>query len=302
MRDEKPDLRDLALKRKKSCTFAAIKTKIMKIMRFGALFAIFLYVSLFASAQVFTDVTPNATVLSLGGATISLKDAVAGLSNDALLGGKQRMGIWASVALPYSISGWQVAQVQGFVKVDNINGLGLDLSSGGTEALRETKVQALYGRRLGERLSIGTGIGAVGVSAAEYGSAWAVDYRLSILAQALPQLSIGASVQNPLASELSGSSLPVRLRVGASWIPSKVLIISSEWEKWIDRSVEIKCGVRYQPASRVVVHTGVRAGKTARAALGLGLQIGSGLWLHMAAEWNPYLNITPAGTAAWLKS
>jgi hypothetical protein len=270
-------------------------------MRTRILLAVFLYTSLSASGQVFTDITPNAPVLSLGGATISLPDPVAGISNDALLGGKQRMGIWASAALPYAISGWQVAQVQGFVKVDKSNGLGLELSSGGTEALRETKILALYGRRLGERLRVGAGIGAVGVSAAEYGSAWGVDYRLSVMAQALPQLSIGASVQNPLASELSGAALPVRLRVGACWAPSRVLMISSEWDKLVDRAAAIKCGVRYQPVSRVVVQTGVRAGETARVALGLGVQISSSLWLHMAAEWNPYLNITPAGTVGWLK-
>jgi hypothetical protein len=271
-------------------------------MQFQVLLAIFLSFSLPASGQVFTDITSNATVLSLGGATIALSEPVAGISNDGLLGGKQRMGVWASAVLPYAISGWQVAQVQGFVKVDKNNGLGLDLSSGGTDALRETKVQALYGRRLGERLHIGTGIGAVGVSAAEYGSAWGVDYRLSVLAQALPQLSIGASVQNPLAANLSGATLPVRLRVGACWMPNKVLMISSEWDKLVDRAAEIKCGLRYQPVSRIVVQTGVRAGETARAALGFGVQISSGLWLHVAAEWNPYLNITPAGTAAWLKS
>lgn len=260
----------------------------------------FCFLPLALSAQVFMRPFDNAAALAVGGATIAQSSFSMGAANDAQLNGSEKMGFLASTAIPYAISGWQAAHFQGFARMGKTSGIGLDIAHNGIEAYTEQRVRVQYGRRLSEKLSIGANLGMARVSAQEYGSAAAPTFGLSVLAQALPKLSIGASVQNPVQPRLADTDLPTVLRIGAGWRTSEIFMLLAEVEKDIDRPAQVKAGLEYRPAASVLaVRAGVRTGEVARAAFGLGLRLKNGISIDVASEWHPSLGLTPAAMVAW---
>jgi len=255
-----------------------------------------------ADAQVFMRPSDNAAAMAAGGATVAHTAFSAGITNEAQLGRAEQFGVFAGSAIPYGIAGWKTAHLQGFAKLGKSSGIGLDIAHNGTAAYAEQRFRLQYGRQLSKNFCLGANFGFARAAAPEYGSATAPTFGISLLAQALPKLSIGASVQNPLQAQLADVPLPVVLRIGAGWKPSEVFILLAEMEKDIDRPVQVKAGLEYQPAASVlVVRAGMRAGEAARAAFGLGLRFKSGLSLDVASEWHPTLGLTPAAMVAWRK-
>lgn len=252
------------------------------------------------SAQVFTRSFDNAAAMAVGGATVAQTTLSTGVAHEAQLDGREKAGAFASTAIPYSIGSWQTAQFQAFTRLGKTSGMGLDIAHSGTEAYTEQQVRVQYGRRLSPKLSLGANLGMARVSAQEYGSAAAPTFGLSVLAQALPKLSIGAAVQNPVQPRLADTELPTLLRIGAGWRTSEIFVLLAEVEKDLDRPAQVKAGVEYRPAASVLtVRAGVRTGASARAAFGLGLRLKNGVSLDVASEWHPALGLTPAAMAAW---
>lgn len=252
------------------------------------------------SSQVFMRPVDNAAALALGGATVANPGLTTGLANDALPALGEKSGVFLGSALPFGISGWQTAHFQGFMRVSANDGFGLEIVHSGIEEYREQRFRLQYGRRLGEKLLLGGSADALRVSAAEYGNATALSFGLSILANPLPDVWIGARVQNPLQLEMAGETIPAVLRIGAAWKASGVLTLLAETEKDLDRRVQVKGGIEYQPVSLLVFRAGIRT-EPARMSFGAGGRLKNGLALDFGAEWHPALGITPAAMLVWRK-
>lgn len=259
---------------------------------------ILLVVPGFLVGQVYMRPVENASGLALGGAVVAFPDGAAGLNNDAVLGLENKSGIFLSSAIPFGIGAWQTMQFQGFVKTGAADGLGLDVLHSGIDAYREQRFRVLYGRRLGQAICLGGSADVLRVSAPEYGSATTVSFGLSVLAEPLPNIWLGARVQNPLQAELSGTVLPTFLRLGAAWEAASTLVLLAEVEKDIDRPAQLKTGVAYRPVSRVALRLGFRT-EPSRISAGAGLQLVQGLELNAASEWHPTLGLTPSVMLVW---
>jgi len=268
-------------------------------MRLPSLFLLVFLSAPSAFAQVFMRPFDNAAAMSVGGATIAQPGYSMGVANDALLGKGERFGVLAGSAIPYGISGWQTAHLQAYTGLDKNSGLALDIAHNGTEVYAEQRFRVQYGRRLSKKLYLGANAGLARASAPEYGSANAPTFGLSVLAQALPTILIGASIQNPVQPPLADAQLPTVLRMGASWRTSEVFTLLAEMEKDIDRPAQIKVGMEYRPASVLAVRVGVRTGEVARMGFGLGLRLKNGVSVDVGSEWHPSLGLTPAAMVAW---
>ncbi|MFN0015300.1 MAG: hypothetical protein ACKVU2_12200 [Saprospiraceae bacterium] len=248
--------------------------------------------------QVFMRPIDNAASLALGGATAAYPGLRTGLGNDAALGMAPRSGVLLGSAIPFGIGGWQTARFQGFFRTSANDGLGFDIAHSGVEAYSEQRFRFAYGRRLGSGLWLGGSADVLRVSAQEYGSATGFTFNLSILANPLPQVWLGAQVQNPVQAELSGNVVPAVLRISAAWLPSSTLTVLAETEKDLDRPAQVKIGFEYRPVSRVVLRTGIRT-EPARLGLGGGFRLANGMEIGVAGEWHPTLGITPAAVFIW---
>lgn len=255
-----------------------------------------------AEAQVFMRPFDNAAVLAMGGASVALPSLSNGLNNDAQAGlPKSGLGVWAGSAIPYGISGWQTAQIQAVVDLGKSGGLGIDLLHSGTSSYGEQRYRLAYGRRLGEKLFLGGSADMLRVTAQEYGSVTSATFSVSILAQALPKIWLGAKLQNPFQQKI-GDDIPVSLfRIGGVWKPSEVFLFTFETEKDLEREAQIKAGFEYRPHRLLAVRAGMRTGSVARIGFGAGLRLKNGLALDAGTEWHPSLGLTPAAMISWRK-
>jgi hypothetical protein len=253
------------------------------------------------SSQVFMRPFDNAASLALGAATAAYPNTSVGLANESLLGQGEKRGVFLGSAIPYGISGWQTAHFQGFTKFGSNDGLGLDIAHSGIEAYQEQHFRLLYGRRLGEKFYLGGSAALQRVSAQEYGSANGVTFGIGILARALPNVWLGARLQNPFQQKIGDYEALSLLRIGVAWQASDLFIFLSEVEKSLERDAQIKVGVEYRPVDVLVIRAGVRAGGASRIAFGAGIRLKNGLALDFGSEWHPSLGVTPAAMIVWRK-
>jgi hypothetical protein len=254
------------------------------------------------NGQVFMRPFDQASLLAMGGAGIALPDLGAGLSNDAQLGMAPKMAAWAGAALPFGLRDWQSAHFQGMARLGKHSGAGMDIRHAGTDDYSEQQLRLMYGRRLAANVYLGGSGELLRVAAPEYGQAAGFGFSLSVLARALPTLWFGAQVQNPFQQKIGDFSTQSRLRVGGTWQPSRLFLLSLETEKNTERPVQIKMGMAYQPSERIVLRLGVRSGAVARAGFGMGFRLKNGLSAEAASEWHPALGITPAAMFVWQKN
>ncbi|MBK9336217.1 MAG: hypothetical protein IPM98_06375 [Lewinellaceae bacterium] len=248
--------------------------------------------------QVFMRPVDNAAALALGGAAVAYPGTRIGLNNDAVPGFGNKTGIFLGSALPYSIGGWQTARFQGFVRASANDGFGLDIAHAGIEAYNEQRFRFSYGRRMGNGFLLGGSADVLRVSAQEYGNATAVTFNLSALVNPLPDLWLGAQIQNPVQVEMGGAVVPAVLRIGAAWQAANTLILLAETEKDLERPAQIKAGIEYRPVPQIVLRTGIRT-EPARVGFGAGLHLAGGIEIDAGAEWHPTLGLTPAAMLVW---
>lgn len=243
----------------------------------------------------------QAAAMGMGGATIALPGLGAGLTNEAQLGLGQRLGFWAGTALPYGVEGWKTAHFQGLAGIGKFGGAALGIEHSATDIYSEQRFRLSYGRRLAETFYLGGSADVLRVSAQEYGSSTLATFGISLLARALPKLWIGARIQNPFQQKMGEDVLPGILRIGASWKPSDLLLMSLEMEKDLERRGAIKAGLEYRPVSILVVRAGMRSNKIARLSFGAGLRLKNNLSFDLASEWHPSLGLTPSAMISWKK-
>jgi hypothetical protein len=243
----------------------------------------------------------NAAASAAGGATIALPTLTQGIGNEAQLGLGQSLGFWAGSAIPYGITGWQTGHFQGLVSVGANNGFGLDITHSATNDYAEQRFKLMYGRRLGEKILLGASGDVLRASAGEYGSVTSATFGLSALAQPLPEVWLGAKIQNPFQQKIGDDLIPTVLRMGAAWQPSSLLIISTEFQKDLERAAQARFGFEYRPVERFALRAGVRTGEGTRIGFGTGLRLKNGIALDVGSEWHPNLGMTPSAMVSWIK-
>lgn len=267
-------------------------------MRRSLLFLWLLCFSALSEAQVFMRGFDQASAMALGGAVVAYPGLGAGLNNDAQAGLGEKTALFLGASLPYSIGGWQAAHFQGLIGIGSNDGFGLDITHSAIESYGEQQVRLVYGRRLGEKLLLGGSANLHRVTAQEYGSATGLSFGLSLLAEPLPGLWLGARVQNPLQLEMEGTALPALLRIGAAWQAATTLVLLAETEKDLDRPAQIKAGIEYHPVEMLALRIGMRT-EPARLGFGAGIQLKNGLEFNSGAEWHPTLGMTPSAMLVW---
>lgn len=269
----------------------------MKYLSFGA-FAFLFFWGKMGTAQVFQSPFPLANQLALAGATIAQPKAENSLSGEAVLGNLEKSAVFAGAALPYSLSGWQSAEVQGIFKLKQNSGVGFDWARSAVEGYTEQRFRAQYGRRLTRQLTLGGSFDYLHVSAREYGAHSGTGLSAHLLAEVVPHFFLAARIGHAIQPNLGGQKVPSNLRLGAFWQVSSLLNIMVEVEKEVSHTAIPKIGFEYRPVNQVTVRLGVR-GTPARVCGGIGLRLKNGLMLDAGSEWHAVLGATPAAAVGW---
>lgn len=252
--------------------------------------------------QVFMRPFENAAAMGMGGATIAMPSLGAALPNEAQLGLGEALGFWAGSALPYGVTDWHTGNVQGVVGLGKYSGAGLGVEHSATDIYSEHRFRLSYGRRMTKAFYLGGSADVLRASAREYGSTTMATFGLSLLAQALPEVWVGAKIQNPFQQKIGEDLVPTILRIGATWKPSDILLMAFETEKDLERPAMVKAGLEYRPVRMLVIRAGMRSNQVARLAFGAGLRLKNNLAIDLASEWHPSLGITPSAMVSWRKT
>jgi len=270
-------------------------------MRQLAFLALLFLTNTALQSQVFMRPFENAAAMGMGGSTIAMPTLSAGLANEAQLGLGERLGFWVGSALPYGVAGWHTGNVQAVAGMGKYSGVGLGIEHSAVDVYAEHRFRLAYGRRLMEAFYLGGSADVLRASAQEYGSTTMATFGLSLLARALPDVWVGAKIQNPFQQKIGEDLVPSILRIGASWKPSEILLMTFETEKDLERNAMIKAGLEYRPVSALVIRAGMRSNQVARIGFGAGLRLKNNLAIDLASEWHPSLGLTPSAMISWRK-
>ncbi len=274
---------------------------IFDAMRHFTLLAFSFFLITAIHAQVYMRPFENAAAMGMGGATIAIPSLSAGLANEAQLGLGERLGFWVGSALPYGVTGWHTGNVQAVAGIGKYSGVGLGIEHSAVDIYAEHRFRLAYGRRLTEAFYLGGSVDVLRASAQEYGSATMATFGLSMLARVLPDVWIGAKVQNPFQQKIGEDLIPTLLRIGGSWKPSEILLMTFETEKDLERKAMVKAGLEYRPTSALVIRAGMRSNNLARIGFGAGFRLKNNLAIDLASEWHPSLGLTPSAMISWRK-
>lgn len=242
----------------------------------------------------------HAVAMALGGAVLAYPDAGAGVCNEAVAGFAPHALVCASSALPYGQTDWQTAQTCGLFQINKNSGAGFELVHSGIDVYNEQRFRGLYGRKLAPNWSLGASLDVLHLSAPEYGSSTGFTMGIGFLAKVLPTVWLASRIQNPFQQRMSVAPLPTVFSLGGAWKPGGVFVLLAEVEKELERRGQVKCGLEYRPAEKMVFRVGVRS-SPARVALGAGLMLGNGISLDAATEWHQVLGLTPSVMVGWRK-
>lgn len=177
--------------------------------------------------------------------------------------------------------------------------VGFQLVDFGDIDYKERKFQASYAMQLAEAFSMGVSFNFLQLSIAEYGQSFTPTIDFGIFTRVLPDIHVGAHVQNLLQANKETVSYPSVLTLGASYSASDKVDFKIEAEKILDRSLAVKAGIVYTPVPGLSAYLGADSRRES-IALALSYQFSS-FKLGGAYSAGTRLGSTPAISLRYFK-
>jgi hypothetical protein len=183
----------------------------------------------------------------MAGSSITAINQWSGLNNPGSIGLLKQNSISVGTRIPYGIM--DLGEV--FISVNRKISKGMVSLSGlsrGLSALREDRVSIAYGYGM-DNFSFGGGVNLIQIKMGEYGSAIRPVIELGGVMRVIPKLDFGLSVFNVSFSgfQINGFKewLPISIRTGLSYRPSKSFLVSLEFQKSFEVPLNTKIGIEY---------------------------------------------------------
>lgn len=234
----------------------------------------------------------SAQSMAMGGVGVSFAGAHSIWRNQGGLAGLSGPTLIAMGEQPFLLS--EIRSVAAGAAFPTASGtFALSVDYFGFDAFNQQQIGLAYGRRLLDEVSIGARFLYLNTRIPDYGQRGHLTFEVSLLAEVLPELTLGAQIHNPLQLEVTeNETLPTIFALGLTWQPSEDVLISSEVEKDIDFPARVKIGIQYRLIEAFSLRVGVGANPTS-PSFGLAYQFDNGLSLNVASSHHPYLGFTP---------
>ena len=180
-----------------------------------------------------------------------------------------------------------------FVLPTRSGNFGFNAAYNGFNEYYEAQAGLAYGRRLGDRFSLGVQFNYYTIRIAGYGGGSALFIEAGALIQLTAQLRAGMHVYNPAGGQLrnTGEKLPFVYTTGLGYDASRQFSISVEMQKETDQPPDVNVSLQYQLHPRVMTRGGI-ATSTSRLWLGIGIAVRF-LRVEVAVSYHPQLGATP---------
>jgi len=172
---------------------------------------------------------------------------------------------------------------------------GLSINYFGFSAYNEQKIGLAYGKKLGQKLALGIQINYFrSYIGADYGSAQAVSFEVSVYSKLSESLELGAHIFNPIGMEIGKNNpeaIPIAFQLGLLYHVDKNLLLATEVEKILDQKESYKFGLEYLIGDYFSVRTGIATAPTL-FTFGFGLKAKRFL-LDIGTGFHQTLGFTP---------
>jgi len=182
-----------------------------------------------------------------------------------------------------------------FILPTGAGAFGLSMNYFGYNQYNEQKIGLAYGKALGKYLAVGVQLNYFRTFiGAEYGSAQAVSFEISIYSKLNESLELGAHIFNPIGMEIGSQNpetIPISFNLGLLYHIDDNLLLATEAEKILDQETSYKFGLEYTIAEHFMVRTGVATSPTL-FTFGFGLKMNN-LMLDIGTGFHQTLGFTP---------
>ena len=188
-----------------------------------------------------------------------------------------------------------------FVLPTKSGNFGLSLSYFGYSKYNESKIGLGYGKKLGDKISIGVQIDYFNTYISEnYGSKGTALGEVGILAEPMENFFVGVHVFNPTMSQVAdydNERIPTIFKIGLGYKFADNLFISGETEKDIDFSPVFKVGVEYMMMDDFYLRAGISTNPI-QNSFGIGYVLNK-LKVDVAFSLHQVLGVTPHFTVVY---
>ncbi len=194
----------------------------------------------------------------LANASVSLKDGWALWNNAGALGNLKERQCLAAYDLRYGLKSLQTMAF-GYVHPMQKGTAGISVGRMGDELYSENTLGLSYGYAW-EKISFGGKVNYIQTSLAEIGTRRTVSIDMGVMAQLLPQLTLGAHIYNLTQSKFDKTTnerLPTIMKAGLAYQASQKVLLLVETEKDIDFPAAFKTGLEYEIVKNLRLRTGI---------------------------------------------
>lgn len=243
-------------------------------------------------AQNGVNTTGGALSLGLSDANLGLRGIDAAFTNQAGLAYVESFSALAVGQRRFSLNELSSVAVAAAYPT-NSGTFAIQLQYFGFENFNEQKIGVGYGRKLGEKLSIGAQVSWLSTQIAQYGSSGLPVLEIGLQSAIVKNLSLNAHLINPFAPEITeGENLPTTLRVGLTYSPSEQVKIHAQADKDIDFDARFRTGIEYDLSSLLFIRAGV-ATNPGQISFGFGVKLENGFGLDIGTAFHQQLGLIP---------
>ncbi len=179
-------------------------------------------------------------------------------------------------------------------------GFGLHLAQSGFSYFRQQSIGFAYGRKLGERCSIGLQMDYLSKTIPRYFNAGTIVGELGCLIHLTPELHVGMHVFNPTRNKLrrlDNEVIPAIYSAGMGYEVSAAFLLSVAVVKETATALLTKVMCEYHMLKTLSLQLGICTDPQLNtAAIGFTLQQ---LFVLLSANYHPQLGITPSAAVVW---
>lgn len=210
----------------------------------------------FSKAQTGFSTAGGANFLGLARAGTALSGTESIYLNQAGITGVHNLAFDLSVERRYNLE--ELTQISlAAIKTFKSGTFGIMASNFGFSAYNEQKIGLAYGRKLAKNISLGGQLDMLRYNIDQVGSSNVFSFEIGMLTHISEQLTLGAHIFSPVHVKINDiDKIATRFRLGLKYIPSKKIFILADADKTVEKGLEIKIGVGYNPIKVLSLMTG----------------------------------------------
>ncbi len=198
-------------------------------------------------------------ITALGTAGVAIQDVWSASKNQAGIAAVKNPTISAGYENRFGLKELSNKSAVFVLPINNYS-IGANFNSYGIDVYNEVKTGVSLAKSFGPKLLIGVGLNYHQLSITNYGNANTITIEVGLQYNVLPKLWFASHIANPNQSRYSNDTehvIPAHIQFGGTYLFSDQLMVTSEFEKILDREVDFKTGIEYKVVKFVALRGGV---------------------------------------------